>query len=140
MDQKNQQSLRKKVAKLNWSGSETQICPSRRANQLAGSLLELVTTVLPPKTSSVLATGLVRHGERVYFVADKSVHELEIEFTEWKTQQKHIVKRVDELHADMTDVKKAVFQAKWMLVGGIIFAGLMNSDAFVALLLSLGAK
>jgi len=88
----------------------------------------------------VLATGLVRHGERVYFVADKSVHELEIEFTEWKTQQKHIVKRVDELHADMTDVKKAVFQAKWMLVGGIIFAGLMNSDAFVALLLSLGGK
>jgi len=140
MVQKNQQFLQKRVAKSNWSDLETPICQSKKTNQLAASLLELVTTVLPPKTSSVLATGLVRHGERVYFVADKSVHELEIEFTEWKTQQKHIVKRVDELHADMTDVKKAVFQAKWMLVGGIIFAGLMNSDAFVALLLSLGGK
>jgi len=137
---KSQQFSQKKVAKSNWSDLETPICQSKKTNQLAASLLELVTTALPPKTSSVLATGLVRHGERVYFVADKSVHELEIEFTEWKTQQKHIVKRVDELHADMTDVKKAVFQAKWMLVGGIIFAGLMNSDAFVALLLSLGGK
>ena len=73
-------------------------------------------------------------------MADKSVHELEVEFTEWKTQQKHIVKRVDELHSDMTDVKKAVFQAKWMLVGGIIFAGLMNSDVFVSMLMNLGTK
>ena len=73
-------------------------------------------------------------------MADKSVHELEVEFTEWKTQQKHIVKRVDELHSDMTDVKKAVFQAKWMLVGGIIFAGLINSDVFVSMLMNLGTK
>lgn len=73
-------------------------------------------------------------------MADKSVHELEVEFTEWKTQQKHIVKRVDELHSDMTDVKKAVFQAKWMLVGGIVFAGLMNSDVFVSMLMNLGTK
>ena len=73
-------------------------------------------------------------------MADKSVHELEVEFTEWKTQQKHIVKRVDELHSDMSDVKKAVFQAKWMLVGGIIFAGLMNSDVFVSMLMNLGTK
>lgn len=73
-------------------------------------------------------------------MADKSVHELEVEFTEWKTQQKHIVKRVDELHSDMSDVKKAVFQAKWMLVGGIVFAGLMNSDVFVSMLMNLGTK
>jgi len=137
---KSQQFSQKKVAKSNWSDLETPICQSKKTNQLAASLLELVTTALPPKTSSVLATGLVRHGERVFLVADKSVHELEVEFTEWKTQQKHIVKRVDELHSDMTDVKKAVFQAKWMLVGGIVFAGLMNSDVFVSMLMNLGTK
>jgi hypothetical protein len=137
---KNQQSLLKKAVKSNSLDSATQICQSKKTSQLAASLLELVTTALPPKTSLVLATGLVRHGERVFLVADKSVHELEVEFTEWKTQQKHIVKRVDELHSDMTDVKKAVFQAKWMLVGGIIFAGLMNSDVFVSMLMNLGTK
>lgn len=73
-------------------------------------------------------------------MADKSLHELEIEFTEWKTQQKHIVNRVDQLHSDMNEVKKAVFQAKWMLVGALIFAGLMNSDSFMQFLLTLGAK
>jgi len=73
-------------------------------------------------------------------VADKSLHELEIEFTEWKTQQKHIVDRVDSLHDDMSEVKKAVFQAKWMLVGALVFAGLMNSDALIDLLVGLGAR
>lgn len=74
------------------------------------------------------------------FVADKSLHELEIEFTEWKTTQKHIVDRVDGLHKDMGDVKKAVFQAKWMLVGALVFAGLMNSEAFIAMIMNIGAK
>jgi len=95
--------------------------------------------VIPQKISFLHGTGHVKRG-RVTFVADKSLHELEIEFTEWKTQQKHIVDRVDQLHSDMTDVKKAVFQAKWMLVGALIFAGLMNSDAFMQVLLSLGQK
>ena len=91
------------------------------------------------KTSSVQDIGLAKRG-KVVFVADKDLHDLEIEFAEWRTQQKHIVTRVDELHSDMTDVKKAVFQAKWMLVGGIVFAGLINSDSFVSFLMHLGGR
>ena len=45
---------------------------------------------------------------------------------------------VDELHSDMSDVKKAIFQAKWMLVGGVVFAGLMNSPVLVDILSSVG--
>lgn len=91
------------------------------------------------KTSSVQDIGLAKRG-KVIFVADKDLHDLEIEFAEWRTQQKHIVTRVDELHRDMTDVKKAVFQAKWMLVGGIVFAGLVSSESFFNFLLSLGGR
>lgn len=95
--------------------------------------------MIPQKISFLHGTGPVKRG-RVTFVADKSLHELEIEFTEWKTQQKHIVDRVDSLHDDMSEVKKAVFQAKWMLIGALVFAGLMNSDALINFLVSLGAK
>jgi hypothetical protein len=95
--------------------------------------------VIPQKISFLHGTGHVKRG-KVTFVADKSLHELEIEFTEWKTQQKHIVDRVDQLHTDMSDVKKAVFQAKWMLVGALFFAGIMSSDAFVQFLFNMGAK
>lgn len=91
------------------------------------------------KTSSVQDIGLAKRG-KVVFVADKDLHDLEIEFAEWRTQQKHIVNRVDDLHKDMTDVKKAVFQAKWMLVGGIVFAGLVSSESFFNFLLHLGGK
>ena len=73
-------------------------------------------------------------------MADKSLHELEIEFTQWKTQQTHIVQRVDQLHTDMSEVKKAVFQAKWMLVGALVVMGLMNSDTFVDFLVGLGSR
>ena len=73
-------------------------------------------------------------------MADKSLHELEIEFTQWKTQQTHIVQRVDQLHSDMSEVKKAVFQAKWMLIGAVVVMGIMNSDAFVAALISWGGR
>lgn len=73
-------------------------------------------------------------------MADKSLHELEIEFTQWKTQQTHIIQRVDQLHADMSEVKKAVFQAKWMLVGAVVVMGLMNSESFVAALMDLGSR
>jgi|TARA_R110000772_G_scaffold261869_1_gene380564 hypothetical protein len=71
-------------------------------------------------------------------MSDPELHELKIEFTEWKTQQKHIMSKVDELHSDMSDVKKAIFQAKWMLVGGVVFAGLMNSPVLVDILSSVG--
>ena len=73
-------------------------------------------------------------------MADKSLHDLEIEFTQWKTQQTHIVQRVDQLHTDMSEVKKAVFQAKWMLVGAVVVMGIMNSETFVELLVTLGAR
>jgi len=53
----------------------------------------------------------------------KTVHELEIEFTEMRTTQKHIYSKVEELHTDMRDVKKALFQAKWVLVGAVVFGG-----------------
>ena len=73
-------------------------------------------------------------------MADKSLHDLEIEFTQWKTQQTHIVQRVDQLHTDMSEVKKAVFQAKWMFVGAVVVMGIMNSETFVELLVTLGAR
>ena len=66
-------------------------------------------------------------------MSDPELHELKIEFTEWKTQQKHIMSKVD-----VSDVKKAIFQAKWMLVGGVVFAGLMNSPVLVDILSSVG--
>jgi hypothetical protein len=31
----------------------------------------------------------------VKFMADRGVHDLEIEFTEWKTKQDHLVRHVD---------------------------------------------
>jgi len=73
-------------------------------------------------------------------MADKSLHELEIEFTQWKTQQTHIIQRVDQLHTDMSEVKRAVFQAKWMLVGAVVVMGLMNSDSFVDFLIGFGSR
>lgn len=73
-------------------------------------------------------------------MADKDLHDLEIEFTEWKTQQKHIMSKVDELHSDMTDVKKAVFQAKWMLAGALVLAGVLSSDNLVEIISHLGGK
>ena len=45
---------------------------------------------------------------------EKNVQSLQIEFAEWKSKQDYLVKHVDELRADMTDIKRAVFQAKWM--------------------------
>lgn len=129
----------KKEAKLSLLGLVIQRCQSRRISQavVKASVQDILAKRL--KTNSPQDTGLVKHGE-VIFVADKSLHELEIEFTEWKTQQKHIVDRVDSLHDDMSEVKKAVFQAKWMLIGALVFAGLMNSDALINLLASLGSR
>ena len=112
-------------------------CQSKKINpqDVKASVQDIIAT--RRKTSSQPVTGPVRHG-KVTLVADKSLHELEIEFTEWKTQQKHIVDRVDSLHDDMSEVKKAVFQAKWMIVGAIVFAGLMSSETFMGILLGVG--
>lgn len=131
--------LLKKETKLSWLGLVIQRCQSKRISQAVVKASVQDILAKRRKTSSPQDTGLVKHGE-VIFVADKSLHELEIEFTEWKTQQKHIVDRVDSLHDDMSEVKKAVFQAKWMLVGALVFAGLMNSDALIDLLVGLGAR
>lgn len=70
----------------------------------------------------------------------KTIHELEIEFAEWKAQQKHLMETVDKLHNDMREVKVAVFQAKWALVGAMIFAGILSSDALMSMILNFGAK
>ena len=35
---------------------------------------------------------------------------LQIEFAEWKSKQDYLVKHVDELRADMTDIKKQYFK------------------------------
>jgi len=55
-----------------------------------------------------------------------------------RTTQKHIYSKVEELHTDMRDVKKALFQAKWVLVGAVVFGGLVNSDTLLQLLKGLG--
>jgi len=68
----------------------------------------------------------------------KTVHELEVEFTEMRTTQKHIYSKVEELHTDMRDVKKALFQAKWVLVGAVVFGGVVNSDTLLQIFKGLG--
>ena len=64
-------------------------------------------------------------------MADKSVHDLELELVKFQTQQDHLVKSVDTLQKDMKEVKVTLFQAKWMIVGALIVAGLMNSDTLM---------
>ena len=73
-------------------------------------------------------------------MAEKTVHELEIEFTEWKTNQKHLIDSVDNLQSSVKEVKIAVFQGKWMIVGALMFAGLVNSDVLMGVLMDFGSK
>lgn len=61
-------------------------------------------------------------------MADKSVHDLELELVKFQTQQDHLVDSLDKLKDDMKEVKVTLFQAKWMIVGALLVAGLMNSD------------
>lgn len=70
----------------------------------------------------------------------KTVHELEVEFAEWKAQQKNLMDTVNKLHDDMREVKIAVFQAKWALVGAMIFAGLLSSDTLMSIIVGIGDK
>ena len=64
-------------------------------------------------------------------MADKSVHDLELELVKFQTQQDHLVKSVDTLQKDMKEVKVTLFQAKWMIVGALVVAGLMNSETLM---------
>lgn len=70
-------------------------------------------------------------------MADKSVHDLELEVVKWKAQQDHLVSSVDKLQEDMKEVKVTLFQAKWMIVGALLVAGVMNSDMFMEAILGL---
>ena len=65
-------------------------------------------------------------------MADKSVHDLELELVKFQSQQDHLVDSVDKLQQDMKEVKVTLFQAKWMIVGALIVAGLMVVDGRVA--------
>jgi hypothetical protein len=70
-------------------------------------------------------------------MADKSVHDLELELVKFQTQQDHLVKSVDTLQKDMKEVKVTLFQAKWMIVGALVVAGLMNSETLVEAIIGL---
>ena len=70
--------------------------------------------------------------------AEKTVHEIELEMVKFQAQQDHLVTSVDKLQSDMKEIKIAVFQAKWMIVGAIVFAGLMNSELFMEVILGIG--
>ena len=70
-------------------------------------------------------------------MAEKTVHEIELEMVKFQAQQDHLVTSVDKLQSDMKEIKIAVFQAKWMIVGAIVFAGLMNSDTLMEAIIGL---
>lgn len=70
-------------------------------------------------------------------MADKSVHDLELELVKFQTQQDHLVKSVDTLQKDMREVKVTLFQAKWMIVGALVVAGLMNSETLMNAIIGL---
>jgi hypothetical protein len=70
-------------------------------------------------------------------MADKSVHDLELELVKFQTQQDHLVKSVDTLQKDMKEVKVTLFQAKWMIVGALVVAGLMNSETLMQAIVGL---
>lgn len=70
-------------------------------------------------------------------MADKSVHDLELELVKFQTQQDHLVDSVDKLQADLKEVKVTLFQGKWMIVGALLVAGLLSSDALINALLGM---
>jgi len=70
-------------------------------------------------------------------MADKSVHEIELELVKFQGQQDHLVDSVDKLQADMKEVKVTLFQAKWMIVGALVVAGIMNSEALMTAIIGL---
>jgi len=70
-------------------------------------------------------------------MADKSVHDLELELVKFQSQQDHLVHSVDKLQEDMKEVKITLFQAKWMIVGALLVAGFMNSETLINAVLGL---
>lgn len=70
----------------------------------------------------------------------KTLHDLEVEFAEWRAQQRHLVDTVDTMHNEMKEVRKAVFQAKWMLAGALIVAGFMSSDVLMSIIMNFAGK
>ena len=70
-------------------------------------------------------------------MADKSVHDLELELVKFQTQQDHLVDSVDKLQADLKEVKVTLFQGKWMIVGALLVAGLLSSDVLINALLGM---
>ncbi len=70
-------------------------------------------------------------------MADKSVHDLELELVKFQTQQDHLVVSVDKLQEDLKEVKVTLFQGKWMIVGALLVAGLLSSDALINALLGM---
>jgi len=65
---------------------------------------------------------------------EKNVQSLQIEFASWKSKQDYLVKHVDELRADMTDIKRSVFQAKWMMIGALTMIAVSNTGTITELL------
>jgi|TARA_B110000503_G_C7074286_1_gene382236 hypothetical protein len=65
---------------------------------------------------------------------EKNVQSLQIEFAEWKSKQDYLVKHVDELRADMTDIKRSVFQAKWMMIGALTMIAASSTGILTQLL------
>ncbi len=70
-------------------------------------------------------------------MADKTVHDLELELVKFQTQQDHLVESVDKLKDDMKEVKVTLFQAKWMIIGALLVAGLMSSDMIMEAIIGL---
>ena len=70
-------------------------------------------------------------------MADKIVHDLELELVKFQTQQDHLVESVDKLKDDMKEVKITLFQAKWMIIGALLVAGLMNSETLMESIIGL---
>tara|TARA_R100001244_G_C5164385_1_gene131297 strand:- start:564 stop:803 length:240 start_codon:yes stop_codon:yes gene_type:complete len=69
------------------------------------------------------------------------IHSLDVQYTELKVEQSHIASQVDILGQDMKVVKKSVFQAKWMLIGGFfVVVAANNSQVLANLITMMGAK
>jgi|TARA_R110000868_G_scaffold132223_1_gene342858 hypothetical protein len=69
------------------------------------------------------------------------VHSLDVQYTELKVEQGHIASQVQTLGKDMKVVKKSVFQAKWMLIGGFfVILAANNSQVLASLITMMGTK
>jgi len=70
-----------------------------------------------------------------------NVHTLDGQYTSLKVEQGHIASQVETLGKDMKVVKKSVFQAKWMLIGGFfVILAVNNSQVLASLVTLMGAK